>query len=382
MKGLTVLADENMPAVEALLGKQVRVIRKAGRSICHEDLSGVDVLLVRSVTRIDEELLAGSGVRFVGTATSGFDHVDRDWLSQQGIGFAHAPGSNSNSVVEYVLAAIAAIENCLERLLAGATVGIIGHGHVGSAVATCLRALGGNVRVFDPWLDQGCLTGACSLEAVLECDIISVHAELTSQQPWPSIHLLSHDQLGSLGTGQLLINASRGAVVDNQALLVALQRGAGPNVVIDVWEGEPEVDTELLALTQIGTAHIAGYSLDGKMLATRMLCDALVVGDLLPSLSQAETRAAEPLRLDATGLSSVSLIRQLIMMRYDIRQDDSLLREALDSATLGAFDRLRREYADRRELRGSELAISGLDDSRTQVLRALGCRISAAPLPL
>ena len=154
MVSFTLLADENIPAVDTYFGAFASIRRVAGRTLDHSQLQGVDLLLVRSVTRVDEALLRGSAVKFVGTATSGFDHIDRDYLAQHNIGFAHAPGSNANSVVEYVLAAIAAVEDKLELLLAGGSIGIIGYGVIGKAVAARFDALGIRCRIYDPWLAQ------------------------------------------------------------------------------------------------------------------------------------------------------------------------------------------------------------------------------------
>ena len=178
---LHVLSDENIPAVEHFLGDWGVVSRFRGRDLRAADLVGVDVLLVRSVTEVNEELLADSAVKFVGTATSGVDHIDRDYLDQQGIGFAHAPGSNANSVVEYVLAAIAAVPGKLEQLLAGGSVGVVGYGHIGSMLSDRLRALGIEHRVYDPWLDQQLINQPASLMEILACDVVTLHPELTRE---------------------------------------------------------------------------------------------------------------------------------------------------------------------------------------------------------
>ncbi len=179
---LRILADENIPAVEHYTGGLGAVTRFSGRSLRPEHLAGVDVLLVRSVTKVDAELLHNSGVRFVGTATSGVDHIDRDYLRQQGIGFQHAPGSNANSVVEYVLAAIAGVGDHLERVLAGAPVGVIGFGVIGRAVAARLHALDINYCVYDPWLDRAVIDHPAELAQVLDCAVVTLHAELTDRQ--------------------------------------------------------------------------------------------------------------------------------------------------------------------------------------------------------
>lgn len=381
---LRILADENIPAVEHYVGDLGTVQRFNGRALRPEQLAGVDVLLVRSVTRVNAGLLDNSGVRFVGTATSGVDHVDRDYLQQRQIGFRHAPGSNANSVVEYVLAAIAGVSDHLEQVLAGAPVGIVGYGSIGKAVAARLRALGINYCVYDPWLDRGTIDHPAELADALACAVVTLHAELTDRRPWPSRHLLDDAALARLAPDCLLINASRGPVVDNRALLALLERGNAPAVVLDVWEGEPAINHELLRRVRYGTPHIAGYSLDGKLLATRMLVqgmsDELGLAWLDPG-----SAAGEPAPLQiASQDTGAGLLRTVISQRYDIAADDVALRDATLGVEAGAaasgFDRLRREYPERREILGSRVSPQPSGGTLEQrLLAGLGCRVGRAP---
>lgn len=374
---LSILADENIPAVDHYLAALGSVRTASGRNLQPSQLKGVDVLLVRSVTRVNEALLHGSAVKFVGTATSGVDHIDLDYLSAQGIGFAHAPGSNANSVVEYVLTAISAIDHKLEQLLAGGTVGIVGYGVIGKILAARLRTLGINHLVYDPWLDEEQITHPGTLQQILACDVVTLHPELTREQPWPSFHLLGETELATLRPGCLLVNASRGPVVDNAALSQRLLQGNGPVVVLDVWESEPAINHTLLQQVELGTSHIAGYSLDGKLLATRMLGDAVTAQFGLPASPQCSP-AGEP---TAVGLPSrprgAELMRLLLQARYDIFADDARLRGAtLGSDTTSAaqgFDALRKNYADRRELCGSQVLGPFYSQTEWELVRALGC---------
>jgi len=372
-----ILADENIPAVEHYAGASATVTRFSGRRLSRAQLAGVDALLVRSVTRVDAQLLADTEVQFVGTATSGFDHIDRDYLQQHGIGFSYAPGSNANSVVEYVLAAIAASGDQLERILSGAPVGIAGYGVIGKAVAARLRALGVQCQVYDPWLDIAGIEDATSLSGVLQCGVITLHAELTRKHPWPSYHLLAAAELAEISVDSLLINASRGEVVDNAALSALLARGGAPDVILDVWEGEPQIDATLLRQVQLGTPHIAGYSLDGKLLATRMLIDAMA-GDLrIPAVKVESAAGPAPVLLVPDGASGAELLRAVVAQRYDIRTDDTNLRAATlganPTAAASAFDQLRRNYPERREILGSPLAPGKLSAAAQELLHALGC---------
>jgi erythronate-4-phosphate dehydrogenase len=359
------------------------VQRFSGRSLRPEQLAGVDVLLVRSVTRVDARLLDNRGVRFVGTATSGVAHIDRDYLQRRHIGFRHAPGSNANSVVEYVLAATAGVADHLERVLAGATVGIVGYGYIGRAVAGRLRALGINYCVYDPWLDREAIDHPAELADILACAVVTLHAELTDRMPWPSRHLLDETALARLAPDSLLINASRGPVVDNRALLALLERGNAPDTVLDVWEGEPAINHELLRHVSFGTPHIAGYSLDGKLLATRMLVQAMAL-ELGLAWRDPGSAAGEPDPLQvAPQDTGAALLRTIISQRYDIAADDAALRQATlgveANAAASGFDRLRRDYPERREILGSRVSLQPPGVQEQQLLAGLGCLAGSAP---
>ena len=378
---LRILADENIPAADYFFAPLGEVRHTNGRNLQRAELEGIDALLVRSVTRVDESLLAGSAVRFVGTATSGVDHIDRDYLARNSISFSHAPGSNANSVVEYVLAAIAAVEDKLERLLVGGRVGVVGYGVIGKMLVSRLAALGIDYCVFDPWLAAGVVSHPATLAEVLACNVVTLHPELTREQPWPSFHLLSQAELECVDSNALLINASRGPVIDNAALLARLEKGRAPCTVLDVWEGEPKIDAALLGRATLGSAHIAGYSLDGKLLATRMLRDALAAHLQHPPIDQVSPAGELPVITIEAGLKGAALLRFLLQSRYDITEDDSLLRDAVlgnVSAVAGdGFDRLRKTYGERRELLGSQVIGTLHSAADRALVQGLGCTLTA-----
>jgi erythronate-4-phosphate dehydrogenase len=381
-----IVCDQNMPGLELLSAAGHTLRRLPGRAIDAAAVVDADALLVRSVTRVDAALLAGSRLRFVGTATSGVDHVDRAALADAGIAFAHAPGANANSVVEYVLAAVLAHRGTWAALRAGASFGIVGYGHIGRALRAHCSALGFRCKVYDPWLPAAELDDGCALEQVLGCTVVSLHAELSRREPWPSHHLLNADTLAHLSGSSLLINASRGPVVDNAALLRRLRKGRGPITVLDVWEQEPLVDPELLSLVSLATPHIAGYSWDSKLRASAMLLQAMgnVLGTPTPSL-QHGTLPALSLPAAAAGLRDEPLARLLLRTRYRIDEDDLRLRTALRGIDAPAeraavFDRLRRDYPRRRELAGSALASSPRwDMEQDRLLSALGVMRNGPP---
>ena len=378
---MKIVADENIPGLGGLAAAGLRLSRIPGRDITADDIRDADALLIRSVTRVDASLLdAATRLRFVGTATSGFDHVDRSLLQHRGIAFAHAPGSNANSVVEYVLSAIAETEDFLERLFAGARVGIVGYGHIGQRLARRLDALGIAWNVSDPWLDLSDVPQAAPLSRVLSADVVTLHAELTDMPPYPSRHLLHAGNLNLLGDRALLINASRGALVDNVALRRRLDVAAAPLAVLDVWEGEPRIDIDLLARVRLGSAHIAGYSWDGKLLATHMLFAEMA--EALSIAPPAVASEAPPaLTCHGAGEVGVALVRSLLAARYRLVDDDRLLREAMDASDSEesrgkSFDRLRRCYRMRRELAGSVVINPCWSPEQCALARALGVKIS------
>lgn len=342
-----------MLSVETLFSGLGRVELVDGRSISSADLEGVDLLLVRSVTAVNAALLGSSKPRFVGTATSGIDHVDRELLQSLGIPFAWAPGSNADSVVDYVLSAIAHCDDKLERVLNGAPVGIVGFGHIGRRLCARLQGLGAQVRAYDPWLSQDDFD-LSSLQQVLACEVVCLHAELTRQAPWPSYHLLGTEQLQQLGRDTLLINAGRGELIDTQALLATASERPDLQLVLDVWEGEPRVNPALLQRCLFGSAHIAGYSYDGKVRATRMLYRACIEALALKDDGAIAELPPQTLVVPP-DLDGATLVRWLLLQVYDIREDDALLRAAMPAG----FDPLRKAYRQRRELRG--LRITNLE---------------------
>lgn len=370
---MNIVADANMTDVKRIFSPLGEVSLVDGRGLQAADLVNADVLLVRSVTQVDQALLEGSSLRFVGTATSGIDHVDTRLLRALGIPFAHAPGSNANSVVEYVINVISRIGDHLERLMAGGSVGIIGFGRIGRALERRLSSLGATVCAYDPWLDATDST-LCKLDRVLQSEVICIHAELTERQPWPSRHLLGADLLSTIGPDSLLLNAGRGAVIDNAALLCRLQEADAPAVVLDVWEWEPHINLNVLNAVCLGTPHIAGYSLDGKIAATEMLyaaaCDALQQPARSTPAAIAEVTLQPP-----THLLGPDLVRWLYACVYNPFDDDAQLR---DGCSPGHFDALRRDYPQRRELASARVLLDSVASAQASVCAALGCKVESA----
>lgn len=348
---MNILVDENMPYAKELFSRLGEVRPVAGRQITAAMLRGIDALMVRSVTKVGAALLADSGVKFVGSATAGTDHVDQAWLGQAGIGFSGAPGCNAVAVVEYVISALLMLAERDGFALRDKTVGIIGAGNVGGRLHRRLQALGINSLRCDPPLAASGAAGPFyPLEKlVAEADILTFHTPLTRTGPYPTWHQVDEALLAALPDGRILINACRGAVVDNAALLRALTQGKNLRVILDVWEPEPDLSLPLLTLADIGTPHIAGYSLEGKARGTTQIFEAFgqfLGRPLQAPLDQLLPRpAVERIRLH--GPVDEALLKRLSHLVYDVRRDDGPLRRA--ASVPGEFDRLRKLYPERRE---------------------------------
>lgn len=375
---MRIVADENIPLLESFFGDLGEIRRVAGRQMRREHLQDADVLLVRSVTRVNRELLEGTPVRFVGTATIGTDHIDLDWLKASGVAFASAPGCNANSVAEYVICAISLYLERSRRSWQDISVGIVGCGNVGSRLRQRLAGLGCQVKASDPPRAAAGESGLVSLEEVLACDVVSMHTPLTRSGDFPTWHLLDADRLAGLNASQLLINCGRGAAIDNAALKARLDQPDAPLVVLDVWEPEPNIDVDLLDRVWFGTPHIAGYSLDGKVNGTEMIYRALCQHLGLPLMRRAEQYLPEPpLSLMAFTASARldEALNTAIRACYDIRHDDSLFRDMAtlpDAERPAYFDQLRRHYRVRREFGSVKICLKSAAREMERVFTVLG----------
>ncbi|WP_240776424.1 4-phosphoerythronate dehydrogenase PdxB [Nitrincola alkalilacustris] len=390
--GLTIVADENMPALEPLFGHLGSLVRLPGRSMTPDDLKQADILLVRSVTQVGEALLRDSQVKFVGTATIGTDHIDQAWLQQAGIAFASAPGCNADAVVDYVLSVCFHLAREQTFDLRDRTFGVVGEGNVGGRLVQRLRAMGVQVLVCDPpkareqavdvVVESTVNSSLDSVERVdlptllAQADIISLHTPLTHDGEDPTWHLLGADQLAVLRTGTILINTARGPIIDNQALLQVARQRCDLTLILDVWEQEPVVDPELAALCRIATPHIAGYSLDGKIRGSWMLYQAL--GQWLEREPEITLQSVlPPAAFNQVVLGQGADTLPLMQLLYDPHRDDRALRATLHlrpDERVKAFDHLRKSYPERREF--ATLSLSGdISSAQRRELSAVGFRL-------
>lgn len=421
---LKILADKAIPNAQEIFSAFGEVILKPGRQIVADDLVDIDALVVRSITKVNEDLLTKANkLRFVGTATAGIDHIDRAALDKRDIYFAAAFGCNAQSVADYILSVWMVLAQRYSLDFSKISLGIVGCGHVGLRVYRVAQALGMKVICCDPprmtqlkvllesihgkgdprfkgmdekraatqILSEGddflCNTEFAdpelfshSLEEVLGCDMISLHTPLTYASPdnnFPTYHMLSYDQLNKLDAGQILINASRGAVVDNQALYdVLTQRQGSLHAWLDVFEGEPDITVKgLIPYLEGCTAHIAGYALEAKNRGTHMIARAMK--DMLKLEEQFEI-PQQPgditkIYLSETAKINNDLLSRLVFSVYDVRRDDSLFRnQCFDGSS---FDELRYHYQERHEL--NTLRVVCATPEQVRKLYHLGFKVSS-----
>lgn len=376
---MKIVADENMPIVEALFGELGVVTRVPGRLMTPEDVKDADILLVRSVTKVNQDLLAGSSVKYVGTATIGTDHIDQTYLKDANIGFSNAPGCNAQSVVDYVISALVCLCQDEERLMKDLSVGVVGAGNVGSRLIQRLKKLGLKVIAYDPFVENEDLPLA-TLDEVLACDVVSLHVPLTTEGEHPTLHLIDESALNAMQDSAILINSSRGPVVNNESLKQHLKARVNFKVVLDVWETEPEVDRELLDLVDLGTAHIAGYSLDGKYNGTFQIYESVCKFLGLPMRKRLPQMLPEPDLVHvgfASGANFDEVFPRLVQVAYDIRRDDRLLRRAIAKSTKisESFDWLRKNYPERREFSSLSVKVRRNDVTTTAMYEAAGFKV-------
>ncbi|MBE6247968.1 MAG: 4-phosphoerythronate dehydrogenase [Prevotella sp.] len=330
---MKIVIDDKIPYIReklALLADEL--VALPGGAISAADVKDADALVVRTRTRCDEQLLAGSRVQLVATATIGFDHIDVDYMQQAGIRWTNCPGCNSGSVAQYLECSLLLLEQLKGLDLRQSTLGIVGCGHVGSKVKAVGERLGMRVLVCDPPLGHADFVAMDVIER--EADVITFHVPLTRDGQYATYHLGDESFFHRLARVPYIINTSRGEVVDNEALLQALLSGRVKDAVIDVWENEPHLNLELLQRVFIGTPHIAGYSADGKVNADNMVIDALCQHFGLP----------HPGKISAPSLPAVFQDTGSPLDYYNPMEDSQKLKDHPSN-----FEFLRNHYPLRRE---------------------------------
>ena len=342
---MKIVVDDKIPFIrEAIAQISTDVIYKPGIAISPDDIHDADALIIRTRTRCDETLLKGSKVSFIATATIGYDHLDIEYLKRAHITWTNCPGCNANSVGQYIHSCLLLLEKEKGYNLSKTTVGLVGVGHVGHAVIEAIRPLGVQILLNDPPQKEALRKAGKPHEFFLKmeelqekCDIISFHTPLITKGPYPTFHLANKTFFNALKKQPIIINTSRGAVVDNTDVLQALKDGIIRDAIIDTWENEPNINQELLNLIYIGTPHIAGYSADGKANATRMALTALCNHFHLPVTFQIRVPQLPEEELPEPNLTETE--RALVL--YNPHTDSLKLKS---HPTM--FEELRREFIE------------------------------------
>lgn len=372
------IADENLPFVTEAFSTVGEIRTFPGQKITPSVVRNADILVVRYITEVNEELLENSRVRFVGTASTGFDHIDVEYLRSKSIGFANAPGSNSNSVAEYVMSSLLALNRRDKISLENIKLGVVGVGNVGSKVVKKAQGLGIEVLQNDPPRARISNDPAfLPLDELMGCDVITLHVPLSRKGVDATYHLFDEKRLSKMNAHSILINTSRGKVVAESALKSVLEGMNLSGAVLDVWENEPQMDTDLLKMVDIGTPHIAGYSWDGRTNGTVMIYKAACKFFHISETWRYEMPDAEVpyLEKDVERDNYLNVMDDTVRAIYDIELDDSKLRKVLTLSSEDAgeyFETFRKRYFKRREFFNTKLKLNTRDVEIKARFRALG----------
>ena len=382
---MKIVCDSNMPYAAEAFGSLGDVVLLDGRAIGPADVRDADLLITRSITKVTRELLAGSRVRFYGSAVIGTDHIDIPYLEAAGIPWSGAPGCNAESVSNYLVAALLWLGGRHGFRLEGKTLGVIGVGNVGRQVCAKARALGLRIVACDPPrqrdpADADARAFVPLARVLAEADIVTCHVPLTREGPDATWHMLDEAAFSGLRPGAIFINAARGEILRTDALLAS--RGTRvARTVIDTWEGEPRYRPDLLAAADIATPHIAGHSYEGKVNGTIMVYErACAVLGVKPAYRPALPPPPVPaVALDAAGRSDEDVLRDAVLAVYDIMGDDRRLRASCVAdadARARAFDRQRKEYPMRREFHATTVTLRGASAALAAKFRGLGFKVA------
>jgi erythronate-4-phosphate dehydrogenase len=367
------IIDDKIPYIKWALEPYGEVVYLPGPKTTPEIVKDADAIITRTRTICNEQLLAGSSVKLIATATIGYDHIDTDYCKKAGIQWTNAPGCNSKSVEQYIASALFVLAHRKGFQLKGKTIGVVGVGQVGSKVANVCKLFGMSVLLNDPPRARAEGQGKfCSLEEIQEkADIITLHVPLNMQGEDITYHLAGESFFKALKRSPVVINSCRGEVLDTLAAQRAIKDGQLSGLVIDCWENEPEIDLELMKMADLATPHIAGYSKDGKANGTSMSIRAISrffnLGIDNWQAQQVELPAQTDIQLDGLNLSSEEIVAKAVLSTYDIRTDDAALRK-----TPGLFEKLRGDYPLRREYPVYTVVAKNMEDQTLKLLKDLG----------
>jgi erythronate-4-phosphate dehydrogenase len=374
-----IIIDKDIPFIRGLFEPCAETLYLPCAEIVSKNVKDADALIIRTRTQCNRELLADSKVSFIASATIGYDHIDVELCREKGIAWNNAPGCNARAVSQYVISALLHIAETRSHNLKEKFLGIVGAGAVGSQVELAAQALGMSVILNDPPLEQNNRSGKyTNLDTLLKnADYVSLHVPLTSSGAYPTRHLAGFDFFDKLKSGAIFINSSRGEIVDESALKYALKSKRTDGAVLDVWQGEPSIDQELVKLVDLATFHIAGYSVQGKMNAAAMAANSVIEHFNLPlkSLETTSLQASEhrEININARNNSLQNIITSAMLATYEIERDSALLKNSPS-----AFEQLRNTYNYRHEPASYSLKLNGCnDDSLIESLKKLGFILNA-----
>lgn len=373
---IRIVADDKIPFLRGALEPFAEVVYLPGKKISKDILKDADALLIRTRTKCTDKLLEGTNVRFIGTATIGFDHIDTVYCDKHRIRWTNAPGCNSSSVQQYITAAWLKLACDHHYELKDKTIGIVGVGNVGSKVEKIARILGMNVLLNDPprARKEGAMNFVLFDKILKESDIVTAHIPLSFVDEDNTYHLFNDQSFRKMKKGAWFFNSSRGEVTDTYALIKALASGKLGGAVIDVWENEPDIDLELLSKTFIATPHVAGYSIDGKANGTSMVVNSLCKYFNLPPENWYPADVPVPdkatIKIDGKGKSDNDIIWEAVFHTYNIEDDDRKLR-----CNPADFEMLRGDYPLRREFPSYIINLKGGNKKVLKTLDDMGFRI-------
>jgi len=373
---MKIVADDKIPFLKGVLEPYTEVIYLPGKQIDNKVLKDADALLIRTRTKCNSSILKGTAVKFIGTATIGYDHIDTEYCRKNGITWTNAPGCNSSSVQQYIAAALLRISGKFKYKLKNKTIGIVGVGNVGSKVEKLARVLEMNVLLNDPprARKEGS-NGFVTLDQLLiESDIVTAHVPLNLTGEDKTYHLFDEKSFGMMRRGTWFINSSRGEVIDTAALKNAIDSGKLMGTVVDVWENEPDIDTELLEKAFLSTPHIAGYSTDGKANGTSMAVSSLCKFFNLPLNNWYPDTVPDPavpvILLDCKGKTDEEVMREAVLHTYSI--DDDSIRLKYSPAE---FEKQRGDYPLRREFPAYTVIVKGGTRNTRMMLKGMGFKV-------
>ncbi len=375
---MLIIADDKIPFLRNVLEPFADVEYLPSDMITSERVRNADALLIRTRTKCDRNLLEGSKVRFIGTATIGFDHIDTEYCNAKGITWTNAPGCNAASVNQYVASALVVLSRRKKFELKNRVLGVVGVGNVGKKIVRTAELF--NMRVYlndPPRVRNEGVCGFVSLDSIIrECDIITFHVPLHYEGIDKTYHLVNEDFLRKVNPGTIIINTSRGEIADTEALKYVVQTGKIAGLVLDVWEHEPAIDHELLDIADIATPHIAGYSADGKAKGTAMVVNTLSrFFDLglnnwepedvpLPEITE--------INIDCSDMDAEQVLCEAILETYNVENDDRRLR-----ASTGTFEQQRGDYPLRREFHAYTVNLTNEHSDIKRVLMKMGFKVNS-----